>query len=332
MTLLLIGVVCWNVSCVGKPKYQTISHIPLCGKTDYIHFITADTGYIITHIGELYDSIHSSYVYQTTDGGVYWEIVDSIPHYSFSKYSHTTYRDIVYCYMDDGKLSDNHWNSYFCFIDLKNHRHKVIDDAVYGPGKIFYNNDSIHFPAYKEKSRYIFRSGMELNEMICASNTLPKHVKDIAYTESVLALITYNNMVYVLQSDQMSNHNIGFPCDGIVFSGNDCYITYWGNNEYDGGMIRYDCMLHRIAKMDYPSGYQTVEFIKTSNDSVIITCTQKDHCSLSDDIVYSIDKGRTWKKIHLCDPIVFPEISSYNAPYLYIKSTFANEIYKLKIE
>ena len=103
-------------------------------------------------------------------------------------------------------------------------------------------------------------------------------------------------MVYVLQSDQMSNHNIGFPCDGIVFSENDCYITYWGNNEYDGGMIRYDCMLHRIAKMDYPSGYQTVEFIKTSNDSVIIMCTQKDYCSLSDDIVYSIDKGRTWKK------------------------------------
>lgn len=331
-TLTLIGVLCWNVSCIGKPQYQTILHNPLCGKTDYIHFITADTGCIITHIGELYDSIHYTYVYQTTDGGIFWKKVDSIPDYSFSKYSHTTYRDIVYGYMDNGKLSDNHWNSYFCLIDLNNHRHKVIDEAVYGPGEVFYFNGSIHFPANKEKGRYIFRSDLELNEIICLGDTLPLGIKDIAFTESALGLITYDNMVYYFQSNQRKQHNIGFPCDGIVFSGNDYYITFWGNNEYDGGLMRYDYTLDSFARLDYPLGYKVVELIKTSNDSVIITCTQKKQCSLTDDIVYSLDQGQTWKRIHLCDPIAFPKFSSYTAPYLYIKSTFTNEIYKLKIE
>ena len=334
-TMLLLLVACCNCSCIGRSHYQTISHNKLRGKTDYIYFTSVDTGYMITHLGELYmiDSIRCTYVYQTVDGGAYWEIVDSIPDFEFDKYSHITRKDVVYGYLDNGTSNDDGYsNSYLCFIDLKRHRHRVRNEAIYGPGKVYILNDSIHFPIYKAKEKYILRLDDELNNLFCGNDTLPKSIKNISYNDSSLAIITYGNKMYYLQSGKMSEYQIDLPCDGILLSGNDCFISYWGNKEHDGGVIRHDCLSDNYEKLDFPSGYKVVEILKASNDSVIITCTQKYFCGFNDDIIYSTDRGQTWKKIHLSDPIIFPEYSSYCAPYLYIESTFFSEIYKLRIE
>lgn len=336
-TMLLLSVACCNCSCIGRSHYQTISHNKLRGKTDYIYFTSVDTGYMITHLGELYliDSIRCTYVYQTVNGGAYWEKVDSILDYEFDKYSHTTHKDVVYGYLDNGTSNDDGYsNSYLCLIDLKKHRHRVRNDAIYGPGHVFILNDSIHFPIYKTKERYILRLDDELNNLFCGNDTLPKSIQNISYNDSSLAIITYDDKMYYLQSGKMSEYQIDLPCDGILLSGDDCYISYWGYKEHDGGVIRHDCLSDDYEILDFPTGYEVVEILKTSNDSVIITRTKKDVCGwFSDDIVYSTDKGNTWKKIHLPDPITSPnEYSSYCAPYLYIESTLFNEIYKLRIE
>lgn len=332
--ILLICVVCLNFSCIGKPQYQTISHNKLYGKTDYIHFSSVDTGYVITHIGDLYDSVHCTYVYQTVDGGAYWEIVDSIPNFSFCMYSHTTYRNIVYGYMNNGSQSrDGYWNSYLCMIDLKNHQHKVRNETFYGPGDVFYCNNYVHFPVYIDKNRYIIRLDGDLNDVLYESNTFPKNIKDISYNDSLLAFITYDKKVYYLQAGQMSEHQIDFPCNEILLSREDCYITYWGAREHDAGMIRITNQSDCYETLNFPSGYKVVNILKSKNDSIIITCTRDDICTFPKDIVYSADKGLTWKKISLKDPIISPmQNSCYCAPYLYIKSTFSDEIYKLYIK
>lgn len=333
--MLLLAMAFCNFSCRGRSHYQTISHNKLSGETDFIYFTSVDTGYMITHIGDhLYDSIRCTYVYQTVNGGAYWEIVDSVPNYSFRKYSHITHKNIVYGYMDNGTL-DEYWNSYLCLIDLKKHRHKVRDEAINGPGDVFVLNDSIHFYVYKYKKnvRPILRLDDELNNLFCGNDTLPKSIKNISYNDSSLAIITYDNKMYFLQSGKMSEHQIDKDCNGILVAGDDCYISYLGNEEHDGGMIHHSSLSDSYEILYFPSGYKVVEILKTSNDSVIITCTQKYFCGFNDDIVYSTDRGNTWKKIHLSDPITFlKEYCSYCAPYLYIKSTLFNEIYKLCIE
>lgn len=335
-TMLLLSVAYCNFSCIGRSHYQTISHNKLSGETDFIYFTSVDTGYMITHIGDhLYDSIRCTYVHQTVDGGACWGKVDSIPGFCFRKYSYTTHKNIVYGYMDNGTL-DEYWNSYLCLIDLKKHRHKVRDEAINGPGDVFVLNDSIHFYVYKYKKnvRPILRLDDELNNLFCGNDTLPKSIKNISYNDSSLAIITYDNKMYFLQSGKMSEHQIDKDCNGILISGNDCFISYWGNKEHDGGVIRHDCLSDYYDILDFPNGYEVVEILKANNDSVIITRTKKDVCGwFSDDIVYSTDKGNTWKKIHLPDPITsIEENSCYCAPYLYIESTLFNEIYKLRIE
>ena len=334
-TMLLLSVACCNFSCIGRSHYQTISHNKLRGETDYIYFTSVDTGYMITHIGDLYDSIHCTYVYQTVDSGAYWEKVDSIPGFSFSKYSYTTHKDIVYGYMEDGTF-DEYWNSYLCLIDLKKHRHRVRNEAINGPGDVFVINDSIYFYVFKYKGnvRPILRLDDELNNLFCENDILPESIKNISYNDSSLAIIAYGGKMYYLQSGKMCEYRIDMPCDGILISGTDCFISYWGNKEHDGGVIRHDCLSDGYERLDFPSGYEVVEILKASNDSVIITCTQKYvRGGLSDAIVYSTDRGKTWKKIHLTDPITFVEENScYCAPYLYIKSTLFSEIYKLRIE
>lgn len=330
--MLLLSVACCNFSCIGRSHYQTISHNKLRGKTDYVHFTSVDTGYMITHIGDLYDSIRCTYVYQTVDGGAYWEKVDSIPGFSFSKYSYTTHKDIVYGYMEDG-TSNEYRNSYLCLIDLKKHRYRVRDEAISGQGKVYILNDSIHFPIYKEKESYILRMDEELNNLFCENDILPRNINNISYNDSSLAIITHDDKMYYLQSGKTCEYQIDMPCDGILISGNDCFISYWGNKEHDGGVIRHDCLSDNYERLDFPTGYEVVKILKASNDSVIITSTKKYVRGFNDDIIYSTDRGQTWKKIHLTDPIIFlPEFSSYCAPYLYIESILFSEIYKLRIE
>ncbi len=335
-TMLLLSVACCNFSCIGRSHYQTISHNKLRGKTDYVHFTSVDTGYMITHLGELYliDSIRCTYVYQTVNGGAYWEIVDSVPNYSFRKYSHITHKNIVYGYMEDGTL-DEYWNSYLCLIDLKKHRHRVRNEAINGPGDVFVINDSIYFYVFKYKGnvRPILRLDDELNNLFCDNDILPKRIENISYNDSSLAIITYDDKMYYLQSGKMSEYQIDLPCNEILISGNDCFISYWGD-KHNGGMIRHDCLSDNYDILDFPAGYEVVEILKASNDSIIITCTKEDARDwFCEDIVYSTDRGNTWKKIHLADPITsIEENSCYCAPYLYIKSTLFSEIYKLRIE
>ena len=332
--LWLLGLLNSLSCCTRVHQYQIISHNALCGKTDLMHFTSVDTGYIITHIGDLYDSVHSTYVYQTINGGTCWQIVDSIPNFSFSKYSHTIYKNIVYGYMSNGTQSmDGYWNSYVCMIDLENHRHKVRDEAFYGPGDVFYYNGFIFFPASEEKTRYIFRFDGDLNNIFYENDPFPENIKDISYNDSVLAFITYDKKVCYLQDCQMSENHIDLSCNGILLSGDDCYISYFGDREHNGGIILHNCLTDCYKTLDFPSGYRVVELLKATSDSIIITVTQKNSRGFNDNIVYSTDKGLTWKKITLQDPIIFPEYNScFYTPYLYIKSSFSNEIYKLNIK
>ena len=331
--MLLVSLICCTPSSTRNSQYQSIPHNELSGKTDYIHFTSIDTGYLITHIGNLYDSLHCTYVYQTVDGGVYWEIVDSIPNFSFRKYSHAIHKEIVYGYVNNGTL-DEYWNSYLCLIDLKRHQHRVRDEAISGPGDVFILKDSIHFPIYKDNIRYILRLDEGLNDIFYEYNNLPRSIKNISYNDSMLALITYRNKkVYYFQSNQINEFQIDIPCDGILILGTDCYLSYRGNKEHDGGMIRHNCLSNCLETLDFPRGYKIVEILKSECDSVIITCAREDVSTFPKDVVYSIDKGKTWKKIPLSDPIIFFECnSSYCAPYLFIKSSFSNEIYKLRVE
>ena len=209
----------------------------------------------------------------------------------------------------------------------------MLNEAISGTGIVYILNDSIHFPIYKAKERYILRLDEELNNLFCENDILPKSIKNISYNDSSLAITTYDNKMYYLQSGKMCEYQIDLPCDGILISGNDCFISYWGD-KHDGGMIRHDCLSDNYERLDFPSGYEVVEILKASNDSVIITCTQKYVRGwFSDAIVYSTDRGKTWKKIHLPDPITAVEENScYCAPYLYIESALFSEIYKLHIE
>ena len=94
--ILSVGFVLFGSSCNMKPFNEVIiQHNELFGITDYIYYTSVDTGYIVTHVGHFYDSVYCSYVYQTIDGGSYWELTDSLTNYMFAE-PYTTYNSIIF--------------------------------------------------------------------------------------------------------------------------------------------------------------------------------------------------------------------------------------------
>lgn len=313
-------------SCSMKPFNKVIiQHNELFGITDYIYYTSVDTGYIVTHVGHLFDSVYCSYVYQTIDGGSYWELTDSLPNYMFAE-PYTTYNNIIYGYVLDGSQSKGFWNSYLCMIDLKNHRHKVHNVIIHGPGYIICSDSTILANVYIDSAKYFLRLDYGLDNISVVRDTLSSAIKDVSYSDSSFIFLTYDKKLYFFKPPESYVYSINKSSSRVLMSGNDYYIAYWGDEVHDAGIYRNSYLSVCYDTLSYPSGYHVIDFLKTTNDSIIITYARKKLFSPFEDIVYSTDKGISWKIITL-PPFVFPKYGCYCEPYLiYAAPNSANTI------
>ena len=313
--LIFLIVVCGASSCERRPYCEEIMHNDLCGVTDYLQFSTIDTGYIITHVGDFYDSAHISYVYQTVNGGTSWQLTDSLPSYSFRE-PFTTYKNNIYGYVHDGSQSNGYRNNYLCMIDLRNHNHEIHNEIIHGPGPIVCYGDTIIAYVFIDSAKYFLRLSHNLSSISIEKDTLHSCIKDVAYSDSLFAFLTYDNELYFFSPHRKGIYPMKQLAHGIQIIDNDCYIACWRTKGKDACVLRKSHESNICDTLSFPHGYHVIDFMKMASDSIIIiTFARREIFYPFENIVYSTNRGLSWTEISL-DPFIFPKNSCYCKPYL----------------
>lgn len=315
---LVIGIM---NGCTMCDKYEYISHDAFVGSVDCMYFVSSDEGYIITHIGNLYDSIHNTYLYKTTNGGNHWKCVDTIYDCSFDKHAYLiTSQNKLYASFHNGHLSNEYWNSYFGYFDLNTNEHHICYEVTTnGAGPFWQYKDSIFAIVFKDHKRQLIHYDAKLSTMII--DTFSYKMKDVAFYDSSYAFVTYDNELIFIDSQKRKPYitkNIVF--DGIkALSNNQYLLIQWGDEE---SQLPLNFLLYSSGnEMDtiYSSNKYTLAKFADYNQYTIgqpIILFVKKNLQSCYDVIYSKDDGRSWSTLNLNIPQVSCHI--YCHPYLYI--------------
>lgn len=307
-------------SCHERVPQQELVHNKLIGHIDCMYFASADTGYIVTHTGGLPSQERCTYLYQTSNGGVYWDVVDSIQGYCFQTPHALIYRDMICGYVDDGATSEGYRECHFCLLNVKSKSHTIHNEVIHGPGHIFCSRNCV--------CAYVFKGGSSFwlfynlaDEALSYGESLGYSIKDIASNDSSYAYLTYDNKLYVLFDGDEYVYDLAAELESICENNNYYYVSYLKDGDKYAGISRVSYLTNRCECVSYPRGYKFVKFLENPCDSKLITFAKKDYCD-SYDVVYSVDDGVSWKIFSSCELLTLnPRYCSYCAPFLYVKTS-----------
>ena len=323
---------CFAGSGVPIQSQELLLHNKLFGSVDYMYFASKDTGYIMTNVGNLYTRDRCVYIYQTTDGGMNWNIIDYILHYCIIDNSHVILSSNLVCgFIADGSSSNKHWNLYLCIFDLKKKRHMMYNEIIYEPCDIFLTDNKLCSTVYKEDHRCLFNYDYVTNTSSFDDDSINLSIKDIAYNDSSLGILTYDNQLYYITQTDTTIYDIGAETSSVHVAGDRYYIAYREQKNDNVGIVRLESKLNKLDILQYPSGYKYFKFFKGYANNILITFAKKELNSACD-MIYSNDEGLTWNTINLHNLRIMPEICSYCEPYIYIDvKTQNNPILKIHL-
>ncbi len=320
--LLLLG-------CKDKADIYKCKGIPDVNQAfSYMYFKTENEGYLFgtyTEYEELSEkklensqnipqSIDEANIYKTIDGGKNWAKIDSILNYSYSEIA--TYSNSgVYILRNDVKEDFKYSITYFNIqneetINLLNA--KPVVSAIWNDNnKIFFTNNRGFIKLYS----------LDKNQKLDSIDIKNYVLRGLSIKNKFYAIFSSSETSYFGSADEQ-NKEIKLPVipKGIIKQ-DENNILIAGNtikDENEISLINYEVNTQHSRVIKKFKNYSVVNNLQ-SNDKAIIGFIGNIKGTFTEyDLLYSLDKGKTWKIKKLEEPnYIRPSSLINNIAYIY---------------
>jgi hypothetical protein len=290
------------------------------GKPEYMLFKTENEGYMFIYKGNMYSSSSDTgiFIYKTTDGGKNWEQIYYQVGYIFARYSEfTLFNNAIFGTVENPE--DITVYNLFKF-DLATQEFKLINPNAFGVdkvgGKVLVNGDSIS--TFFSKDKY---GGFLTTDTIFSSYSL----KPFNYTlqngvvisdSTHIYFITWKNQLVIETNGKYKEVAINNPTCITKIAENKVLIA---TNEYKNSinLYQYDALCDKLEKLHTIDKYWSINYLQ-SNEKVIVGFVGTETYFPIHDLIYSTDKGQTWKILKLKDKLMIkPNCLVDNVLYIY---------------
>ncbi len=321
LLLLLFG--CKNeanmIKCKGIPDVnQSFS---------YMYFKTENEGYLFgtyTEYEELSEkalenpnnipkSTNEANIYKTIDGGLNWSKIDSINDYSYSNIA-TQLNDGIYILKDD--VRTNYKSSIACF-SLKNEDVKDLINTK--PISAIWNGDSAVFYTNNRSSIKLY--SLDKNQKIDSINIKNYALQGLSLKNKPHAIFSSRETSYFGRANEGNKKVELFIIPKSIVKQDENNILIAGNTITDDdeiSLLSYDVNTNKSKIIKKFKDYSIIRNLQSNDKAIIGFIGNIKGVFIEYDLLYSLDKGETWKIKKLKESsYVRPSCLINNIVYIY---------------
>lgn len=268
---------------------------------DYFYFIDKNEGYLFGTLSYRANETqnktkrtktpsHSRYeanIFKTINGGMTWVKIDSIDNCSYYKKGLFHNGSIYMQLIDEDKnhshlLKFNPEDGSKVILDYNFERMGFISDYKNqvcvvnkrnGVSKLYYINDDFGIS----------------DSVIC---NIPLKSRIISTSKKSVAL-TWNDEIYNLSDNKLLKYNSGSLKEIVKL--NDYNFLIFACEEDKTRILSYNTQTNIIKTSYEIKGYATVKEAQSNNNVIVVFIANSYDVVMNYDLLYSIDKGRTWQ-------------------------------------